>query len=64
VTIATDPTHPSSGAGEAGIVPIGAAVANAVFAATGIRCRELPLTPDNIQKARRERRTAAPIRSG
>ncbi|HYU82592.1 MAG TPA: molybdopterin cofactor-binding domain-containing protein, partial [Candidatus Polarisedimenticolia bacterium] len=59
VIIASDPTHASSGAGEAGIVPIGAAVANAVFAATGIRCRELPLTRDNIEKARRESRTAA-----
>jgi CO/xanthine dehydrogenase Mo-binding subunit len=63
VIIATDPTHPSTGAGEAGIVPIGAAVANAVFAATGIRCRELPLSRDNIEKARRER-TAATSTSG
>ena len=61
VIIGGDATHPSTGAGEAGIVPIGAAVANALFAASGIRCRELPLTRENIQKARRER-TAAPSR--
>jgi nicotinate dehydrogenase subunit B len=59
VIIAADPRHPATGAGEAGIVPVGAAVANAVFAATGIRCRELPLSRANIEKARRER-TAAP----
>jgi nicotinate dehydrogenase subunit B len=55
VIVAGDADHPSTGAGEAGIVPIGAAIANAVFAATGVRCRELPLTPVNIQRARRER---------
>ena len=53
VIIAADSAHPSTGAGEAGIVPIGAAIANAVFAATGIRCRELPLTRDNIERAGR-----------
>ena len=53
VILAADTPHPSTGAGEAGIVPLGAAIANAVFAATGVRCRELPLTPDNIGRARR-----------
>lgn len=55
VILAADTARPSTGAGEAGIVPIGAAIANAVFAATGVRCRELPLTPANIERARRER---------
>lgn len=58
VILAADATHPSTGAGEAGIVPVGAAIANAVFAATGVRCRELPLTRDNIERARRERASA------
>jgi nicotinate dehydrogenase subunit B len=55
VILAAEAAHRSTGAGEAGIVPIGAAIANAVFAATGVRCRELPLTRDNIERARRER---------
>ena len=38
-----DPEDPSTGVGEAGIVPIGAAVSGAVWAATGVRHRELPI---------------------
>jgi CO/xanthine dehydrogenase Mo-binding subunit len=34
-------------------VPIAAAIANAVCAATGARVRELPLRPARIQKATR-----------
>jgi xanthine dehydrogenase YagR molybdenum-binding subunit len=36
------------GLGEVGIVGAGAAVANAVFNATGVRVRELPVTLDKI----------------
>lgn len=38
-----DPETPSTGAGEPGIVPIGAAISNAVWAVTGQRHRELPI---------------------
>jgi nicotinate dehydrogenase subunit B len=38
-----DADTPSTGAGEPGIVPIGAAVSGAVFALTGTRHRELPI---------------------
>jgi isoquinoline 1-oxidoreductase len=38
-----DDSTPSTGAGEPGIVPIAAAIANALFDATGERHRELPL---------------------
>ncbi len=41
--IVGDDTTPSTGAGEPAIVPIAAAIANAVFDRTGIRLRELPL---------------------
>jgi len=39
---------PPSGVGELGLATTGPAIANAVFAATGVRLRELPLTPDRV----------------
>lgn len=36
------------GIGELGIIGVAAAVANAVFNATGKRIRNLPLTPDKL----------------
>ncbi|MGH8913604.1 MAG: xanthine dehydrogenase family protein molybdopterin-binding subunit [Acidimicrobiia bacterium] len=44
------------GAGEGGVIPVGGAVANAVFDATGARIRELPLTPERVWRAIRETR--------
>ena len=38
----------AKGAGEIGIVGAAAAVANAVYHATGIRVRDLPITPDKL----------------
>jgi xanthine dehydrogenase YagR molybdenum-binding subunit len=38
----------AKGIGEIGIVGTAAAVANAVFDATGIRVRDLPVTPDRL----------------
>lgn len=40
----------AKGIGEIGITGAGAAVANAVFHATGIRVRDLPITPDKLLK--------------
>jgi len=39
------------GAGEPSIVPVPAAIANAVFDATGMRFREVPLTPERVLSA-------------
>jgi isoquinoline 1-oxidoreductase len=43
VDLVGDPETPSTGAGEPGIVPVAAAVANAIFDLTGRRVRELPV---------------------
>ncbi|MSP79327.1 MAG: xanthine dehydrogenase family protein molybdopterin-binding subunit, partial [Dehalococcoidia bacterium] len=43
IALIDDPSNPSTGAGEPGIVPIAAAVSNAVFDLTGQRHRELPI---------------------
>jgi xanthine dehydrogenase YagR molybdenum-binding subunit len=48
----------TAGIGEPPIVPTLAAVANAVFNATGARVRELPITPDKVLQALSERRRA------
>ena len=42
---------PPSGVGELGLATTGPAIANAVFAATGARVRELPMTPDHVLAA-------------
>jgi xanthine dehydrogenase YagR molybdenum-binding subunit len=39
------------GIGEIGIVGVAAAIANAVYNATGVRVRELPITPDKLVTA-------------
>lgn len=45
------PSEPPLGAGESAAVPSAAAIANAVFDATGIRFRELPITSDKLRQA-------------
>jgi isoquinoline 1-oxidoreductase len=42
---------PSAGAGETPIVGLAPAVANAIFSATGVRLRALPLIPNGLVKA-------------
>ena len=39
------------GGGEPSIVPVPAAVANAVFDAIGVRLREVPFTPQRVARA-------------
>ncbi len=45
------PTQPPLGAGEAACSPVGAALANAVFDATGARLRTVPFTPERVKAA-------------
>ncbi|MEM8957188.1 MAG: molybdopterin cofactor-binding domain-containing protein [Pseudomonadota bacterium] len=51
ITLIDRPEDPSVGAGEASPPPTVAAIANAVHAATGLRLRRMPFTPDALQKA-------------
>ena len=43
------------GAGEASIIPVPAAIANAVFDAIGARVRDIPLTPERVLSAMQNR---------
>ena len=47
------PDQPSVGAGEAATSPIPAAIANAIFDATGARVRQVPFTADRVRAALR-----------
>ena len=46
----------AKGMGESGIVSVAPAVGNALFNATGVRIRDLPLTPERVWRALRDRR--------
>ena len=51
IVLINQPDMPTLGAGEAGIIPVPAAIANAVFDATGVRLREIPFTPQRVLSA-------------
>ncbi|MCL5960432.1 MAG: molybdopterin-dependent oxidoreductase, partial [Chloroflexi bacterium] len=52
-----DPEGPfgAKGLGETSTVPLAAAIANAVYQATGVRIKELPITPERILRALEDR---------
>src|SRR6476660_8117082 len=52
--------QPALGVGESASVPSAAAIANAIFDATGVRFRELPFTPERILSGLRGEGDAAP----
>ncbi|EGP08351.1 isoquinoline 1-oxidoreductase beta subunit [Bradyrhizobiaceae bacterium SG-6C] len=52
--------QPPLGVGESASVPSAAAIANAIFDATGVRFRELPLTPERILAGLNGGKPAAP----
>jgi nicotinate dehydrogenase subunit B len=45
------PDQPAYGAGEAASAPVAAALANAVFDATGVRIRSVPFRPERLRAA-------------
>lgn len=53
------PDQPPLGVGESASVPSAAAIANAIFDATGVRFRELPFTPERILAGLRGHQPAA-----
>jgi nicotinate dehydrogenase subunit B len=52
--------QPPLGVGESASVPSAAAIANAIYDATGVRFRELPFTPERILRGLRGEQSAAP----
>jgi CO/xanthine dehydrogenase Mo-binding subunit len=51
VVLINRPDVPSSGAGEPSMRPLSAAIANAIFDATGVRIRRVPFSPDRVKQA-------------
>ena len=53
-----DPIGPfgAKEAGEGPIAPVPGAIANAIYNAIGVRIKELPITPEKILKALKQKR--------
>jgi nicotinate dehydrogenase subunit B len=51
VVLINHPEIASSGAGEPSIRPVAAAIANAIFDATGVRIRRVPFSPERVKAA-------------
>jgi nicotinate dehydrogenase subunit B len=51
VVLINHPELPPAGAGEPSIRPVAAAIANAIFDATGVRIRRVPFSPDRVKQA-------------
>jgi CO/xanthine dehydrogenase Mo-binding subunit len=57
VSLIDRPDQPLMGAGEASLAPVGGALANAIFDATGVRLRTVPFTAARVKAAMDARRT-------
>ncbi|HTI01433.1 MAG TPA: c-type cytochrome, partial [Acidisoma sp.] len=55
------PDEPPLGVGESASVPSAAAIANAIYDATGVRFRELPFTPERVRAGLQAAGVASPI---
>jgi CO/xanthine dehydrogenase Mo-binding subunit len=55
IVLINRPDQPAVGAGEPSTVTTAAAVANAIFDATGVRLRQIPFTPERVRTALLER---------
>ena len=51
IVLLNHPEIAPSGAGEPSTRPVAAAIANAIFDATGVRIRRVPFSPDNVKAA-------------
>ena len=51
VVLIDHPELPPTGAGEPSIRPVAAAIANAIFDATGVRIRRVPFSPERVKSA-------------
>jgi CO/xanthine dehydrogenase Mo-binding subunit len=51
IVLINHPEIAPSGAGEPSIRPVAAAIANAIFDATGVRIRRVPFSPDRVRQS-------------
>ena len=51
IVLINRPEVPPTGAGEPSIRPLAAAIANAIFDATGVRMRRVPFSPERVKAA-------------
>jgi CO/xanthine dehydrogenase Mo-binding subunit len=49
IVLLNEKQAPALGGGEPAIVPVPAAIANAIFDAIGVRVRDVPVTPQKMQ---------------
>jgi nicotinate dehydrogenase subunit B len=56
VALIDRPDQPLMGAGEASLAPVGGALGNAIFDATGVRLTTVPFTPARVKAALAQKR--------